>query len=118
SILTLSAETSYSAFPRLASLLARDRFLPSQFAFKGDRLAFSVGIIVLATLASILIMVFQGDTTRLINLFAVGVFVSFTLSQAGMVVHWWRLRREKRGWQHSILINGFGALTTFLVAWI
>ena len=118
SILTLSAETSYSAFPRLAYLLARDRFLPSQFAFKGDRLAFSVGIIVLATLASLLIIVFQGDTTRLINLFAVGVFVSFTLSQSGMVVHWWRLRREKKGWQRSILINGVGALTTCLVALI
>lgn len=118
SILTLSAETSYSAFPRLASLLARDRFLPSQFAFKGDRLAFSVGIIVLAILASLLLIVFQGDTTRLINLFAVGVFVSFTLSQAGMVVHWWHLRRESRGWQRSILINGLGALTTCLVALI
>lgn len=116
SILTLSAETSYSAFPRLASLLARDRFMPSQFAFKGDRLAFSVGVIVLATLASLLLIGFQGDTTRLINLFAVGVFVSFTLSQAGMVVHWWRQRKEKRGWQRSILINGLGALTTFLVA--
>jgi amino acid transporter len=118
SILTLSAETSYSAFPRLASLLARDRFLPSQFAFKGDRLAFSVGIMVLATLAILLLIIFQGDTTRLINLFAVGVFVSFTLSQAGMVVHWWHLRRERRGWQRSILINGLGALTTCLVALI
>lgn len=118
SILTLSAETSYSAFPRLASLLALDRFLPKQFSFKGDRLGFSVGIIVLATLASLLIIGFQGNTNRLINLFAVGVFVSFTLSQAGMVVHWWRLRREKKGWQRSILINGLGALTTFLVAWI
>jgi amino acid transporter len=118
SILTLSAETSYSAFPRLAFLLARDRFLPSQFAFKGDRLAFSVGIIVLAVLASILLVVFKGDTTQLINLFAVGVFVSFTLSQAGMVVHWWRLRREKKGWRRSILINGVGAVTTCLVALI
>lgn len=72
SILTLFAETSYSAFPRLASLLASDRFLPSQFAFKGDHLAFSVGIIVLATLASLLLIGFQGDTTRFINLFAVG----------------------------------------------
>ena len=118
SILTLSAETSYSAFPRLASLLARDRFLPTQFAFKGDRLAFSAGIIVLAALASLLIIGFQGNTNRLINLFAVGVFVSFTLSQAGMVVHWWRLRKEKKGWQRSILINGLGALTTCLVALI
>lgn len=118
SILTLSAETSYSAFPRLASLLARDKFLPTQFAFKGDRLGFSVGIIVLATLASALVIAFQGQTTRLINLFAVGVFVSFTLSQAGMVVHWWRLRRAKQGWQRSILINGLGALTTLVVSLI
>jgi amino acid transporter len=118
SILTLSAETSYSAFPRLASLLARDKFLPTQFSFKGDRLGFSVGIIVLATLASLLVIGFQGQTTRLINLFAVGVFVSFTLSQAGMVVHWWRLRREKKGWQRSIVINGLGALTTLVVSLI
>jgi amino acid transporter len=118
SILTLSAETSYSAFPRLASLLARDRFLPTQFAFKGDRLAFSAGILVLATLAALLLVGFQGNTTRLINLFAVGVFISFTLSQAGMVVHWWQKRREQRSWQRSILINGLGALTTFLVSCI
>jgi hypothetical protein len=118
SILTLSAETSYSAFPRLASLLARDKFLPTQFAFKGDRLGFSVGIVVLAALASVLVIGFQGQTTRLINLFAVGVFVSFTLSQAGMVVHWWRQRREKAGWQRSILINGLGALTTLVVSLI
>ena len=85
-ILTLSAETSYSDFPRLASLLARDRFLPSQFAFRGDRLAFSVGIIVLAILASCLLIIFNGSTNALINLFAVGVFISFTLSQGGMVM--------------------------------
>lgn len=115
-ILTLSAETSYSDFPRLASLLARDRFLPSQFAFKGDRLAFSVGIIVLAVLASVLLIVFHGDTNQLINLFAVGVFVAFTLSQAGMVSHWWHLRQQQKGWQRSIIINGLGALTTGLVA--
>ncbi len=115
-ILTLSAETSYSDFPRLASLLARDRFLPSQFAFKGDRLAFSVGIIVLAVLASLLLIVFGGSTDRLINLFAVGVFLSFTLSQTGMVFHWWRLRGQARAWQRSIVINGVGALTTMLVA--
>ena len=106
-ILTLSAETSYSDFPRLASLLARDRFLPNQFAFRGDRLSFSVGIVVL---------IFNGDTNALINLFAVGVFVSFTLSQSGMVLHWWRLRRQHKNWQRSIIINGAGALTTALVA--
>ena len=115
-ILTLSAETSYSDFPRLASLLARDRFLPSQFAFRGDRLAFSVGIIVLAVLASLLLIGFHGDTNQLINLFAVGVFVSFTLSQTGMVRHWWRLRHEHKGWLRSMIINGTGATTTALVA--
>lgn len=117
-ILSLSAETSYSDFPRLASLLARDRFLPHQFSFKGDRLAFSVGIICLAVLASVLLIVFKGDTNLLINLFAVGVFISFTLSQAGMVVHWWRLRHEQRGWRRSMAINGTGACTTLLVSLI
>jgi len=117
-ILTLSAETSYSDFPRLASLLARDRFLPTQFAFRGDRLAFSVGIVSLAVLASLLLIIFKGDTNQLINLFAVGVFISFTLSQGGMVVHWWQRRREQKGWLRSMVINGAGALTTLLVALI
>ena len=113
-ILTLAANTSYSDFPRLASLLARDHFLPHQFAFRGDRLAFSIGIIVLAILAGLLLVVFKGDTTTLLNLYAVGVFMSFTLSQSGMVRHWWRLRSQH--WQRSIIINGLGALATFLVA--
>ncbi|MFL5624551.1 MAG: APC family permease, partial [Ktedonobacteraceae bacterium] len=91
-ILTLSAETSYSDFPRLASLLARDRFLPHLFGFRGDRLAFSMGIVFLSVLASLLLIGFGGNTNALINLFAVGVFMSFTLSQGGMVLHWWRLR--------------------------
>ncbi|HEV2655419.1 MAG TPA: APC family permease, partial [Ktedonobacteraceae bacterium] len=115
-ILTLSAETSYADFPRLASLLARDRFLPNQFSFRGDRLAFSVGIGVLAILAGILLVVFGGDTNALINLFAVGVFIAFTLSQSGMVMHWWRLRAEQRGWQRSMIINSLGAVTTGIVA--
>src|SRR6266496_5741673 len=115
-ILTLAANTSYSDFPRLASLLARDHFLPHQFAFRGDRLAFSTGIISLAILASLLLVIFKGDTTKLINLYAVGVFMSFTLSQSGMVRHWWHLRKEHPGWQRSIIINGLGALTTLLVA--
>ena len=115
-ILTLSAETSYSDFPRLASLLARDRFLPSQFAFRGDRLAFSVGIIFLAILAGTLLIIFKGNTNRLINLFAIGVFISFTLSQAGMVRHWYRLRAQDKTWRRSMLINGAGAATTALVA--
>jgi amino acid transporter len=115
-ILALSAETSYSDFPRLASLLACDRFLPHQFSFKGDRLAFSVGIIFLAVLACALLIAFQGDTNQLINLFAVGVFISFTLSQAGMVKHWWRLRGTRKGWQRCMAINGLGAGTTLLVS--
>jgi amino acid transporter len=115
-ILLLSAETSYSGFPRLASLLARDRFLSKQFAFRGDRLSFSVGIVALAFLAGLLLVVFRGDTNALINLFAVGVFVSFTLSQAGMVLHWWRLRGQQKRWRRSMIINGVGALTTALVA--
>ena len=115
-ILTLAANTSYSDFPRLASLLARDKFLPHQFAFRGDRLAFSIGIIFLAILACMLLIVFQGNTTQLINLYAVGVFMSFTLSQSGMVRHWWRLRNEHKGWLRSMLINALGAFTTLLVS--
>lgn len=117
-ILALSAETSYADFPRLASLLACDRFLPHQFSFKGDRLAFSVGILFLAVLAGALLIAFKGDTNQLINLFAVGVFVSFTLSQAGMVKHWWRLRTQARGWRRRMAINGLGAGTTLLVSLI
>jgi amino acid transporter len=114
-ILTLAANTSYSDFPRLASLLARDKFLPSQFAFRGDRLAFTTGIIFLALLAILLVIVFDGTTVLLLNLYAVGVFMSFTLSQGGMVLHWWRLRNEHQGWQRSMFINGLGAFTTFIV---
>jgi amino acid transporter len=117
-ILALSAETSYSDFPRLASLLACDRFLPHQFSFKGDRLAFSVGILFLAVLASMLLLIFRGDTNLLINLFAVGVFISFTLSQAGMVKHWWRVRKIRQGWRRKMAINGLGASTTLLVSLI
>ena len=117
-ILTLAANTSYADFPRLSSLLARDHFLPHQFAFRGDRLAFSIGIVALAILSSLLLVVFKGDTTSLINLYAVGVFMSFTLSQGGMVRHWWRLRRENKGWQRKLAINGLGALTTLLVAMV
>src|SRR5436305_6696781 len=115
-ILTLAANTSYSDFPRLASLLARDDFLPHQFSFRGDRLAFSIGIVFLGVLASLLLVVFKGNTTQLINLYAVGVFISFTLSQYGMVRHWWRLRGQQKGWQRSMVINGLGALTTLMVA--
>ncbi len=115
-ILTLAANTSYSDFPRLASLLARDNYLPHQFAFRGDRLAFSIGIVFLAVLASLLLIAFQGNTSQLLNLYAVGVFMSFTLSQGGMVLHWWRLRATQKNWVRSIIINGLGALVTLLVA--
>ena len=115
-ILTLSAETSFAGFPRLAFLLARDGYLPRQFSLRGDRLAFSVGIIALAVLAGILLIIFKGDTNALINLFAVGVFIAFTLSQAGMVVHWRRLHTHERHWRRSLLINGVGAVATALVA--
>src|SRR6266851_6424334 len=89
-ILVLAANTSFADFPRLSSLLARDRFLPRQFANRGDRLVFSNGIVLLAVFSCVLVWAFRGETSRLIPLYAVGVFLSFTLSQAGMVVHWWR----------------------------
>ena len=96
-ILVLAANTSYAGFPRLASLLARDRFLPRQLANLGDRLVFSNGVILLAIFSGVLVWAFRGDTSRLIPLYAVGVFLSFTLSQAGMVVHWWREGNMLRG---------------------
>jgi len=92
-ILVLAANTAFADFPRLSSLLARDRFIPRQFANRGDKLVFSNGIVILAIFSSILIVVFAGDTSRLIPLYAVGVFLSFTLSQAGMVRHWLKVRR-------------------------
>src|SRR5262247_1043128 len=95
-ILVLAANTAFADFPRLSSLLARDRFLPRQFANRGDRLVFSNGIIILAIFSAVLVIAFGGDTSRLIPLYAVGVFLSFTLSQSGMVVHWLRERRKLR----------------------
>ena len=95
-ILVLAANTSFADFPRLASLLARDRFLPRQFANRGDKLVFSNGIIILAVFSSLLVIAFGGDTSRLIPLYAVGVFLSFTLSQAGMVRHWLAERARMR----------------------
>jgi len=93
-ILVLAANTSFADFPRLGSLLARDRFLPRQFATRGDKLVFSNGIVMLAIFASILVIAFGGDTSRLIPLYAVGVFLSFTLSQSGMVRHWLKERAQ------------------------
>ena len=95
-ILVLAANTSFADFPRLSSLLARDRFLPRQFANRGDRLVFSNGIIILAIFSSILVVAFRGDTSRLIPLYAVGVFLSFTLSQSGMVRHWLKEGRAEQ----------------------
>jgi amino acid transporter len=112
-ILVLAANTAFSDFPRLSYFLARDKFMPHQYAFRGDRLAFSWGIVTLAVIACILIIIFKGDTSALIPLYAVGVFAAFTLSQSGMVVRWWRTRTP--GWQRNMIVNGLGALTTFLV---
>lgn len=112
-ILFLAANTSYADFPRLASLLARDRFLPRQLASLGDRLVFSNGIIGLSLVAAFLIYMFGGETSHLIPLYALGVFLSFTLSQAGMVAH--HLRDKEPRWIRSLIINAIGALTTFLV---
>ncbi len=95
-ILVLAANTAFADFPRLSSLLARDRFLPRQFANRGDKLVFSNGIIILAIFSSLLVVGFGGDTSRLIPLYAVGVFLSFTLSQTGMVRHWLKQRTELR----------------------
>ena len=133
-ILILAANTSFSGFPRLASLLAKDRFLPRQLANLGDRLVFSNGIVVLAVLSGALVWAFNADTSRLIPLYAVGVFLGFTLSQSGMVMHWWREGKSQRAnrataestageqplakkstWKRYLVINGVGALSTFVV---
>ncbi|HKX04835.1 MAG TPA: APC family permease [Methylomirabilota bacterium] len=109
-ILVLAANTSFADFPRLNSLLARDRYAPRQFRTLGDRLVFSNGILILAGLAAALIVGFGGDTHALIPLYAVGVFISFTLSQAGMVRHW--LTDGGAGWRWRLGVNGVGALVT------
>jgi amino acid transporter len=115
-ILILAANTAYQDFPRLASILARDRFMPRQFLNRGDRLVFSNGIVVLAGLASALIVVFDADINSLINLYLIGVFISFTLSQWGMVVHW--RRSQEPGWQRSLLINAIGGSVTGIVFFV
>ena len=112
-ILVLAANTAYADFPRLASIVSRDRYLPRQFMNQGDRLAFSNGILVLSLFAAVLIVAFRGNTQSLLPLYMIGVFVSFTLSQAGMVIHWRKTREP--GWKTSALINGFGAIVTGIV---
>jgi len=118
-ILILAANTAYQDFPRLSSILARDRYMPRQFMNRGDRLVFSNGILVLAIAASIIIFAFEADLTRLIQLYVIGVFMSFTLSQSGMVVHWSRERRSgttpRHVWRRSIVINVIGAFATGIV---
>jgi amino acid transporter len=112
-ILVLAANTSYADFPRLSSLLSRDGFLPRQLGSLGDRLVFSNGILGLSGAAILLIVLFRGDTHLLIPLYAVGVFLSFTLSQCGMIVHHWKTKHP--GWRKSLFFNLLGAVTTFVV---
>ncbi len=130
-ILVMAANTSYAGFPRLSALLGQDGFLMRQLAFRGSRLVYSRGIIALALVACVLIIVFRASVTALIPLYAIGVFLSFTLSQAGMARRWWKQGRltvgqervergstlhYESGWQFKMLINGFGALCTTIVA--
>ena len=112
-ILLLAANTSFNGFPLLVSILARDGYMPHQFSFRGDRLAYSNGIMALALMAIILIVIFAGSVDALIGLYAIGVFISFTLSQTGMVRHWLRLRGPN--WRRSVVVNGLGAILTAIV---
>jgi len=129
-ILIMASNTSFAGFPRLGALLALDGFLPRQMAFKGSRLVYSYGIVSLTIIAVLLIIVFKASVTGLIPLYAIGVFMSFTLSQAGMARRWWKIGRLKpeaqivergstlrfeRGWRSKMIINGFGAICTFIV---
>jgi amino acid transporter len=115
-ILFLAANTSFNAFPRLAAILAEDGYMPRQFSFRGDRLAYSWGIVLLAAVAFGLLWYFGGDTHALIPLYSVGVFVCFTLSQVGMVKHW--LTTRGPGWTWRSGVNAFGALLTFVVFFV
>ncbi len=113
-ILVLAANTAFADFPRLSSILASERFMPRQLAARGDRLAFSNGIVTLALVAILLVWIFNAQTTALIPLYAIGVFVCFTLSQAGMVRHWFTTR--ERGWKWKAALNGMGAIATGIVS--
>jgi amino acid transporter len=112
-ILGIAANSAFSSFPRLASVLARDGYLPRTLANLGDRLVLSNGILVLSAFSMILVLLFQANTHHLVPLYAVGVFIGFTLTQSGMVVHWWKDRGK--GWVHGLLFNGFGAAVTAVV---
>src|SRR5215216_5302448 len=136
-ILILAANTAFAGFPRLSAMLAQDGFMPRQLSYRGSRLVYSYGIVFLAAMASILIIVFQASVTRLIPLYAIGVFLSFTLAQAGMARRWWRagkldpadsnpdVKQEDRhklqyekGWFIKMLSNGFGAICTAIVLFV
>ncbi|WP_256865538.1 APC family permease [Paenibacillus sp. 32352] len=112
-ILTLAANTSFNGFPILASIMAQDKNFPRMFANRGDRLSFHFGIVTLGVLASLLLIAFRGKTDALIPLYAIGVFLSFTLAQSGLVRKWFR--EKQKGWQGRLLINGLGALVSFAV---
>jgi amino acid transporter len=113
-ILFLAANTSYNAFPRLAAILATDGYMPRQFSFRGDRLAFTSGVLILSVVAVALLLGFNGETHALIPLYSVGVFIAFTVGQSGMIVHW--LRERPPGWKWRLAINTFGCALTALVA--
>jgi amino acid transporter len=115
-ILSLAANTAFTGFPMLFSVMSRDGYAPRQLSFRGERLSYSNGIIALTLIAGILIIMFNGDTHRLIPLYAIGVFISFTLSQTGMLVKW--LRSKERGWLYKAVINGTGALVTLITVLI
>lgn len=112
-ILTLAANTSFNGFPILASIMAQDKNFPRMFANRGDRLSFHFGIITLGILASVLLIAFRGKTDALIPLYAIGVFLSFTLAQSGLVRKW--LKEKQKGWQARFIVNGIGALVSFAV---
>jgi amino acid transporter len=113
-LLFLAANTCFAAFPRLAAVLGTDGFFPRQFSFRGDRLAFSMGIVALGLIAASLVVIFGGNTHALIPLYAVGVFIDFTISQAGMIRHW--LRVQSPGWRRRLSINAIGCVATAIVA--
>ncbi len=129
-ILIMAANTAFADFPRLSAIAAKDGFLPRQLTYRGSRLVFSKGIVALSVIASILIIIFQASVTKLIPLYAIGVFLSFTLSQAGMAHRWWKSGHLKpgevlkergstltfdRSWRSKMIINGFGSILTFVV---
>lgn len=129
-ILLLAANTAFAGFPRLGALMAKDGFLPRQLTYRGSRLVYSRGIVALAIIASVLIVIFQASVTRLIPLYAIGVFLSFTFSQFGMALRWWKCRNLKSGqevvergstlrfdplWKLKMVTNGFGGFCTAIV---